>query len=117
MGFLARILQFDKRLASSFIAGVILATILSLAGLFYEKQPRLRYTLLSQAPVYDVHENVPDLDIIFRGNSIRQEHQTLSVLTVRIENGGNAGLTLQSFDPNSLPGIRVTHCQIVNITP
>ena len=112
-----KLAKIDKRLAGSFIVAVALAIIFFLLGVFYEKQPRLRYVILSQAPVYDVHENVPDLDIIFRSKSIRQDHQTLSVMSVRVENGGNAGLTLQSFDPNSLPGIRVTHCQIVKITP
>jgi CRP-like cAMP-binding protein len=117
MTWIKKLLSFDKRLAGSFIAATLLAIAFFLLGVFYDKQPRLRCTLLSQAPVYDVHEDVPDLDIIFRSKSIRQEHQTLSVLTVRIENSGSAGLTIQSFDPNFLPGLRVTHCQIVKITP
>jgi hypothetical protein len=75
-----------------------------------------RYEIVNQSPVFDLRENVTTLDILFEGKSIRQQRQTLTLLTVRIQNVGNAGLSKQSsFDESFLPGLRVTQSKVVKV--
>lgn len=114
MSFISQLQQVDKRLASSFVVAIALAIISFVAGQLYETRPKLQYQILSNAPVYDLRENLTTLDILFEGKSIRQENQTLTLITVRIENVGNAGISKQtSFDESYLPGLKVPDSKIV----
>jgi hypothetical protein len=106
--------QVDRRLAGSFVVTVVLTIGSFIAGQLYDNKPKLRYQIISQAPVYDLRENVTTLDILFDGQSIRQQQQTLTLITLRIENSGNAGISKQtSFDELFLPGIRVSNSKVV----
>ena len=106
--------MLDKRLASSFAVVVLIAVISFLGGLFYEKHPHLRYDILSQVPVYDVRGDITNLDIIFDGQSIRSQRQMLTLISVKVENAGNAGITIQSsYDDNYLPGGRIDGGKII----
>ncbi len=66
---------------------------------FYEKKPRLRFEIVSQSPVYNIREQIPKLVMMFDGENIREKHQTLSLITLRIVNAGRADTTMQSYDP------------------
>src|SRR5688572_13074605 len=95
MPWLRTIVNLDKRLASSFAIAIVFAIISFIAGQLYEKNPQLRYEIQSQAPVFNVREDVTTLDIIFQGQSIRQQTQMLSLVTVKVQNSGRQGLSKQ----------------------
>src|SRR5439155_18452666 len=106
----SRIKEIDRRLPSSSI-GTFVAVIFGIASLsvpfWYERKPQLKYEILSHWPVYSVREEVPDLDITFKGESIEKQRQTLSIITMRISNPGSAPITSNSFDSRDLPGFQV----------
>lgn len=116
MPFWSKIAEFDRKYPSSSL-GTAIGLLIGLFGiyiaLFYEKHPQLRYDILSQAPVYSIRENVGDLDIMFKGENIRQKHESLSVITLRVSNPGSSDIELGSFDPQDLPGFEVTEGKII----
>jgi hypothetical protein len=77
---------------------------------FYEKRAHVVYEIESKTRVFDVRENVAQLDVTFEGESIRKKQQTLSLLTIKIANAGNLDIGMGAFDPANLPGISVKHC-------
>lgn len=114
MPLLDTIRRLDSGLTRSFAVTLILTIASFILGQLYDKKPNLRYQIISQSPVYDLRENVTTLDIIFDGKSIRQQQQTLSLITLKVENAGNAGISKQvSFDESSLPGFKVADAKIV----
>ena len=116
MGLLDRVTSLDKRLASSFFLALFIAVLFFILGQFWEKHPHLRYQVLSQVPVYDVRGDVTNLDILFDGQSIRQQHQMLTLISIKVENAGNAGITKQSsYDDSFLPGGKIGGGKIIKI--
>jgi len=114
MPLLEKIQRLDSGLTRSFAVTLILTIGSFILGQLYDKKPNLRYQIISQSPVYDLRENVTTLDIIFDGKSIRQQQQTLSLITLKVENAGHAGISKQlSFDESSLPGFKVANAKIV----
>jgi hypothetical protein len=77
---------------------------------FYEKRAHVVYEIESKTRVFDVRENIAQLDVTFEGESIRKKQQTLSLLTIKIVNAGNLDIGMGAFDSANLPGISVTHC-------
>jgi hypothetical protein len=116
----SKIKELDRRLPSSSI-GTLVAIIFGLVGLsvalWYQRKPQLKYEILSQWPVYSIREQVPDLDITFKGESIQKQRQTLSVITIRVSNPGSAPINLNSFDRRDLPGFLVTDGKIIKLDP
>jgi hypothetical protein len=98
----------DQKFSWSFF-GTLFSILFFLFGLYttfvYEKKPRLQFQTLSEAPVYSLSEDVGKLDILFEGEDIRQKHQTLTILTIRVINIGSADIVKSSFDPDHLPSV------------
>ncbi|MFZ3374842.1 MAG: hypothetical protein WA183_04760 [Chthoniobacterales bacterium] len=86
-------------------------------AIWYQRKPQLKYEILSQWPVYSIREEIPDLEIMFKGENIRKEQQALSVITIRISNPGSAAITLNSFDQRDLPGFSVSDGKIIKLDP
>jgi hypothetical protein len=93
--------------------GVVIAVLFGAFGVyttfFYEKRARVVYEVDSATRVLDIRENVPQLDVTFQGESIRDKQETLSVITVKIMNAGNLDIGMGAFDSSNLPGLRVSH--------
>lgn len=108
--------QIDQRFSWSFF-GVMLSVGFGLFGIytafFYEKKPRLVVQQLSSSPVLSVRENVSKLDIVFDGEDIRKKNQTLTLVTLRLANLGNADILKSSFDDNHLPSVALPSTKII----
>jgi len=93
MALFEKLKGIDQKFSWSFF-GVVVSVLFFLFGLYttfiYQKKPKLTFEILSEAPVYDVRENVSKLDILFEGQDIRTNKQTLTLLTLRVLNAGNA---------------------------
>lgn len=110
--------QIDQKFSWSFF-GVVLSIAFGIFGvyttIFYERHPNLSVQLLDISPVYSLSENVSKLDIIFDGADIRKNHQTLTLVTIRLLNNGNAELLKNAFDGQHLPKIITTNSQIIKV--
>jgi len=92
------------------ITGIPLSIYLTV---YYEKLPRLKYEVLSVAPVLDIKEEIGKLDILYDGKSIKKTENTLTIITAKIENDGNASILLNYFDKKVPVGIRVSEGTII----
>ena len=99
------------------IIGLVLTVFGILVGLYfvvyYEKKPKLKFEILSTAPVLDVKEEVGKLDILYDGKSIKRTENTLTIITIKIINDGNASILLNYFDSKDPVGILITEGAIV----
>jgi len=108
--------NLDQKFSWSFfglVFGVLSLGVGVYFGVFYEKKPRLRYEILSSLPVYDVREDIADLEITFKGENIRGQHKMLSLITLKVCNVGNADIVKMHFDENLLPGFSVSCSRII----
>ena len=110
MGFLASITKLDRNFGWSFL-GFVLAAVFGALSLYTEfwkeTAPRLELELLSNAPVLDVREKLPDLEVLYQSQDIAKSGKTLSVLLVRAVNRGSADLLSSYYDPKAPVGLDV----------
>ncbi len=80
------------------VAGVVFGLFGIYTVFFYDKFPDLKIETTSDAPVFSVKEQVPELDILFQKTNIREAHQGLSIVTLRINNQGKSPIRASDFD-------------------
>jgi hypothetical protein len=77
MALYEKLKSIDQKFSWSFF-GLVLSVLFFLFGLYatfiYEKKPKLVFEILSEAPVYDLREDVSKLDILFEGEDIRKKN-------------------------------------------
>lgn len=108
--------KIERSLPWSFL-GFLVAVVFGLFGIysvfFYSKAPDLRAEIISSSPVLSIRENVQNLDILFEGQNIRQSHQLLTLISLKLVNRGNMAVKPGDFDPRDLPTILVKNGNIV----
>jgi len=118
MTLFEKIKRIDSKFSWSF-TGLVFSFLFFLFGLYttflYEKKPKLLFQILSEAPVYSLKEEVSELDILFKGENIRKKNQTLTLLTLRVVNSGNADILKNSFDAENLPIIGIDGCNVIKM--
>lgn len=103
MGFLTWINGLDRKFpfAWSFL-GFLLAVIFGGISIYTEflkeTAPSLEFEVLSNEPVLDVREKLPDLEVRYQNQDIASSGKTLSVLIVRVVNRGSADLLSAYYD-------------------
>lgn len=103
MPLLKRIRSLEKKYALSFfgfVLGVAFGGLGIYTSFFQERKSNLRYEILSNAAVLDVHENVGKLDIFFAGINIKESRQTLRIIIIRVVNDGQLDILKASYDEN-----------------
>jgi len=110
MGIGAAITKLDRNFGWSFL-GFVLAVIfgaLAVYSEFWKKTaPILEFELLSNTPVLDVREKLPDLEVLYQGEDIAKAGRTLSVMLCRVVNHGSANLLSAHYDNKAPIGIAV----------
>ncbi len=98
---------WEHKFALTFVSLVV---TLALWGYdhYREQNPRLKVEVLSRANVIDVKEQVSDLDVIYKGASLRSNGQTLAVITLRISNDGAAPIPISAYDPTAPIGLSIS---------
>lgn len=101
MTIISTITNIDRKFGWSFF-GVVLAVIFGLlslyTGFWKETSPQLQFEVLSNEPVLDVREKLPDLEVLYQSQDIASAGKTLSVLLVRGINRGSANLLSTFYD-------------------
>lgn len=85
-----------------FLTGVIFGVFGIYTVFFYAKAPDLKAEIQSSAPVFSLRENVQDLDIMFKGQNIRQSHKALTLINLKLINRGNVPIRPGDFDQKDL---------------
>ncbi len=118
MGIVASITRLDRSFGWSFL-GFILAVIFGILALYSEfwktTSPILEFELLSNTPVLDVREKLPDLEVLYQKEDIARTGRTLSVLLCRVVNHGSANLLSTHYDNKAPIGIAVNGGTLIRV--
>lgn len=110
------IASIDRRFPWSFL-GFLTGITFGLFGIytvfFYAKAPELRAEIQSAAPVFSLRENVQDLDILFKGQNIREAHKALTLISLKLINRGNVPIKPGDFDQKDLLSLFVRNGELV----
>lgn len=98
-----------------FVAGVAFGLFGIYTVFFYDKYPALDIEVANDAPVFSVREQVPELDILFQGTSIREAHQGLAVVTLKISNNGKAAIRASDFDAKDPLALTLLNGKIIRV--
>ena len=80
---------------------------------FYAKAPEVRAEIESVAPVISLRENVQELDIMFKGQNIREAHKALTLVSLKLINRGNVPVKPGDFDQKDLLSLLVRNGELV----
>lgn len=110
--------ELDRKFPWSFL-GFLAGVTFGLFGIytvfFYDKFPVLDIQIANDAPVFSVREQVPELDILFQGSNIREAHQGLAVVTIKISNQGKAPIRASDFDAKDPLTISLANGKIIKV--
>jgi hypothetical protein len=113
-----RFAHYDKKFCFSLL-GCIISVVFGIAGIWYGVSSRmsadLQIDILSDTNIVDIGKDSDKLDILYNGKSIKSAGSTLSVITFRIVNFGNAPIRLDSFPPDAPLGIVLSEGEIVDV--
>jgi hypothetical protein len=82
---------------------------------FHVKNPRLLFDIYSRSNVLDVHRTVRDLSVYFQGEDIQKKKLNLQIVTIKVENTGDADIKLGDYDANQQWGFKVDNGQIIEV--
>jgi hypothetical protein len=101
--------------AVGFIIGFI-GSALGIYGYFYPtKVADLQYQITSNTNVLDVKAQVSNLDIMFRGESLKKTNSNLKIITIKVVNIGTESIIIDYYDDNELLGIRLDTGRIIEV--
>ncbi|MBA3024073.1 MAG: hypothetical protein FP821_09285 [Sideroxydans sp.] len=83
--------------------------------LFYEKKPSLTFEVISNTNVYDIHENVGKLDVIYDGQSIRAKKKLLKLINFRVVNSGKTNFIKSDYDEADALGFEINGGSILEL--
>ncbi|MES4993747.1 hypothetical protein ABVB70_25975 [Agrobacterium radiobacter] len=109
---LERKINFPWQLVGLFIA-LVFGGLTIYTEFLRDQSPHLQIEVLSNEPVLDVREKLPDLEVLYQGQDIAKSGKTLSVLLVRIANRGSANLLSAFYDINSPVRLGLSHGALV----
>ncbi len=101
----------DKKLVLAIIA--VLIGVAGLYATFSEPKARISFVAVNETNVLDVHEELEDLTILFRGKAIQEERLNLRILTLRVENSGQVNVLQSHYDRDDIWGIEVRNGEII----
>lgn len=116
MSIIEKLNILDRRFAWSFL-GFLLASIFGAFAIYVEfyrnRNPDLRFELVTNASVVDVREELPKLEVRFDGAEITKENKALRVIVFRIANRGSGNVLMSNYDESVPLGFRVDGGEII----
>lgn len=100
------------------ISGIILAVIFGLLSVylgFYKKdKPDLKFIIVSDSSVFDIKENVGNLDVTYKNESLSKINKDLRLIVFKIINQGNSPILQNSYDINDPIGFEILDGKIAS---
>lgn len=107
MRYLINLWEFIKSPGPMALIAIVSLIFGIYATWFYEKRPALTFEVISNSNVYDIHENLGKLDVIYSGKSLRANKQVLRLINFRIINSGQTSFTKNDFDDTDTLGFAI----------
>jgi uncharacterized membrane protein len=80
----------------------------------YEKKGQLDISMIPLTRVFDIHKSIGGLEISYEGESLRKNNQALWIVSVNVENSGNAEINKNSYDGDAPLGLIIDGGKIVD---
>ncbi|MCX5758541.1 MAG: hypothetical protein NTU83_08560, partial [Candidatus Hydrogenedentes bacterium] len=98
---------------TGFIVGVCAVALAVYLGFFHEKSSQFKMEVISNLPVLDVKEEVSNLKILYNDRDIRQSHESLSVVNIKVRNSGNKSISILDYDQKHPVGLSVVNGKVL----
>jgi hypothetical protein len=114
MGVLIKIWAITK--STGFMAALALISFgFAIYQTFYfEKKPEITISINALSRVFDIHQSVGKLKVIYANEDLRVSKKQLWAMTVTVSNTGNAGIRKDDFDEAAPFGLYFTGAEIVD---
>lgn len=94
----------------------ILISLFSLGAGYYwavrEQEPQLIYDVFSNTQVFSINANVNKLQVVYNNEDLRSKNKKLTLLTIRIENIGNANIKETDYYSGSAFGFKLINAEL-----
>lgn len=116
MGLNENFIKIEKKFAWSFF-GFLLAVILGAFSIytvyFKDTNPKLDFIVETNTKVLDLRENVRKLDIIYKGENIKESGKNLSIIKIRVQNSSSVNILSGFYDLKDELGFKLENAEIV----
>ena len=100
-------------------AATLLSLVVGVFGLVYAyvlqnpAESEITFEIIGDTNVLDVRKPLQDLDILFRGQDVRDQNLNLRTITTNVVNSGGVNILHTHFDPVDKWGIRFENGEVV----
>jgi hypothetical protein len=98
-----------------------IVTVISLAigipgfyFIFFPQTPDVVYHLESVSNVFDIRRNIPDLQVLYKGDNIRVTDKTIKIVTVALRNEGREKVVQADYDQSIPFGFSIPSSTIIS---
>jgi hypothetical protein len=98
------------------IVGIIVTVIVAVPGIYFamkSPKPSVRYSIVYESNVLDVHNPLKDLTILYRGEDLRAQKKNLRIIRVKVVNNGQVDIKQGDFDQTEPWGLQLKNAQLV----
>jgi hypothetical protein len=96
-----------------FLAWIGLA--LPVVQMLQNSSPLLTYEILNNSNVLEIKEPLGKLVVLYDGKRLRDTHQSLRTITVRVQNTGGNSIKIGDYDERLPVGLSILHGEIIEI--
>lgn len=110
--------EVDKKFSWSFfgfIIGIIGIGIAIYTSYFYQNNPKIRFEIVTNTSIVDIKENIGNIDILYKGDSVSKKNKTLRIITIKVENSGNKNITKFDYDDKNPLGCSIINGEIIEM--
>jgi len=105
--------NLDRKYAFGLLTGLVFGLLSVYTDFFRSNNANIQFDILSNTTVVDLKENIGKIDILYDSVSILSKKQTLSLITVKIINNGNADVLKTFYDSHFPLGLKVNNGTIL----
>ena len=109
-GLLSKLAPWLLPILSLFLA--VLSAVLGYLAL-KQPEPEVVFEIISETNVFDVHRSLQDLDIIFRGEDVRQQNLNLRIVAINVVNSGEVNILTTHYDQEDDWGLKFTNGDVI----
>ena len=117
MSLRENLINIERKWAWSFfgfLLAIIFGGIAIYTSFFQDTNPRLQFIVENKTSVLDLKKDLKNLDILYKGINIKEQHKNLSIMTIKVINNSNVTILKEFYDDLSPLKIIVKNANIVD---
>nr|WP_319570412.1 hypothetical protein [uncultured Draconibacterium sp.] len=96
--------ELDKKFSWSFFGFFVgvLGLLFGFYAFYHKEKPKLQFEIVTNTDVFNLHENIGKLQILYDNENVLSIDTTLKLVTVKLINSGGASIKKDDFDKDYL---------------